>query len=147
MFIYLQMTRVYKKLIVPYLGSFVQTTLYQIILFGSLKAYNVIFMGWCLAPFTFLHSYRWLQVFRAVNYYGFIWLGVWHVFYSIYNIYEVFIKHDKGYGDKKLSILTDQHSSHNATKIKNTVDALDNEKNISTQSAPMTNRKTPEKLH
>lgn len=147
------MSRAYKKLIVPYLGIFVQTTLYQIILFGLLKAYNVIFMGWCLAPFTFLHSYRWLQVFRAVNFYGFIWLGVWHFMYCIYNIYELLGKRGKGYGEKKLSVLIatsgDKHSSHNATKVNySTLDALDNDKNIhETDSATMANRKTPEKNH
>lgn len=41
-------------------------------------------MGWCLTPFIFLSYDRWLEVFRAVNYFGFVYLAIWFVIYKVY---------------------------------------------------------------
>lgn len=51
--------------------------IYKVLYFVSLKSYNIVYMGWCLTSFVFLKYERWITVFSAVNYFGFIYMFIW----------------------------------------------------------------------
>lgn len=40
-------------------------------------------MGWCLTPFIFLSYDRWIEVVRAVNYFGFVYCAICFVICKI----------------------------------------------------------------
>lgn len=51
--------------------------IYKILNFVALKSYNIVYMGWCLTSFVFLKYERWIKVYAAVNYFGFIYMIIW----------------------------------------------------------------------
>ncbi|KAH8408074.1 hypothetical protein KR222_008826, partial [Zaprionus bogoriensis] len=61
---------------------------YAVVYFFCLKSYNIVYMGWCLTSFVFLKYERWIVVYRAVNYFGFIYMFVWSVGYNGYRFYR-----------------------------------------------------------
>ncbi|SPP76564.1 lysophospholipid acyltransferase 5 [Drosophila guanche] len=80
-----QITNFYDKVVLPQYGHFLNNSdMYKVLYFVALKSYNIVFMGWCLAAFVFLKYERWIVVFGAVNYYGFIYLLIWMAFYQSY---------------------------------------------------------------
>lgn len=66
------------------MGTVVESSWYSYLKLITLKFYNIVFMGFCLTPFIFLSYERWIQVFHFVDYYGFIWLSGWLIFYIFY---------------------------------------------------------------
>lgn len=40
-------------------------------------------MGWCLTPFIFLSYDRWIEVVKAVNYFGFVYCAICFVICKI----------------------------------------------------------------
>lgn len=84
MFFLLQVEDTYQKAIANNYPSLVNATPFKLLKFVALKAYNLIYMGWCLTPFIFLSFDRWIEVFKAVNYFGFIYVAVWFIIYKIY---------------------------------------------------------------
>lgn len=79
-----QVEDLYKKDIVPNYGGLVNSMPFKLLKFIALKSYNLIYMGWCLTPFIFLSFDRWLEVFKAVNYFGFIYVAMWFIFFKVY---------------------------------------------------------------
>uniref|UniRef100_A0A1B0AI88 Lysophospholipid acyltransferase 5 n=1 Tax=Glossina pallidipes TaxID=7398 RepID=A0A1B0AI88_GLOPL len=79
-----QIEEVYTKSVVPHMGTVVESSWYSYLKLITLKLYNIVFMGFCLTPFIFLSYERWIQVFHFVDYYGFIWLSGWLIFYFFY---------------------------------------------------------------
>uniref|UniRef100_A0A1I8NPP7 Lysophospholipid acyltransferase 5 n=1 Tax=Stomoxys calcitrans TaxID=35570 RepID=A0A1I8NPP7_STOCA len=79
-----QIEDTYQKAIVSKYSNIVNTTPFKLLKIIALKSYNIIYMGWCLTPFIFLSFDRWLEVFRAVNYFGFIYLASWFILLQIY---------------------------------------------------------------
>lgn len=58
--------------------------IYKLLYFLVMKSYNIVYMGWCLVAFVFLKYERWIVVYGAVNYYGFVVLIGWAAFYHSY---------------------------------------------------------------
>jgi len=61
--------------------------IYAVIYFICLKSYNIVYMGWCLTSFVFLKYERWITVFSAVNYFGFIYMLIWACMFHGYRYY------------------------------------------------------------
>ncbi|XP_037824589.1 lysophospholipid acyltransferase 5 [Lucilia sericata] len=78
-----QIEGVYNKSVVTNYASLVETLPFKILKFIALKSYNLIYMGWCLTPFIFLSYERWIEVFKAVNYFGFVYVAIWFVIYKL----------------------------------------------------------------
>ncbi|TDG44010.1 hypothetical protein AWZ03_009559 [Drosophila navojoa] len=73
-----QIDRVYTKEVLPRYGETLNNSMiYKALYFVSLKSYNIVYMGWCLTSFVFLKYERWITVFRAVNYFGFVYMLIW----------------------------------------------------------------------
>lgn len=86
----LQIESVYTKQVLPKYGEMLNNSkIYAIIYFLCLKSYNIIYMGWCLTSFVFLKYERWITVFSAVNYFGFIYMLIWA---CMFNGYRYFLK-------------------------------------------------------
>ncbi|EDW30929.1 GL12606 [Drosophila persimilis] len=50
-----QITNFYDKVVLPRYGNFLNSSdVYKILYFATLKSYNIVYMGWCLASFVFL---------------------------------------------------------------------------------------------
>ncbi|EDW36836.1 GL25842 [Drosophila persimilis] len=80
-----QIARFYEQAILPQYGSILsRSDIYNVLYFVTLKSYNIVYMGWGLTPFVFLKYERWIVVFAAVNYFGFIYLIIWAVFYQTF---------------------------------------------------------------
>ncbi|XP_030370390.1 lysophospholipid acyltransferase 5 [Scaptodrosophila lebanonensis] len=83
-----QIERVYTKVVLPKYGEVLKNSrVYTVAYFVALKSYNIIYMGWCLCAFVFLKYERWIVVFKAVNYFGFIYMLVWACIYHGYRFY------------------------------------------------------------
>ncbi|KAH8371856.1 hypothetical protein KR093_009114, partial [Drosophila rubida] len=84
-----QIESVYTKQILPKYGETLNNSkIYAIAYFVCLKSYNIVYMGWCLTSFVFLKYERWITVYRAVNYFGFIYMLIWAVLYNGYLYYR-----------------------------------------------------------
>lgn len=79
----LQIESVYNKSVVTNYSSLVNMLPFKIVKFVALKSYNLIYMGWCLTPFIFLSYERWIEVCKAVNFFGLVYVVVWFVIYRI----------------------------------------------------------------
>ncbi|XP_068148421.1 lysophospholipid acyltransferase 5 [Drosophila tropicalis] len=80
-----QITNMYEKKILPNYGNyFKDKAVYKALHFFALKSYNIIYMGWCLSSFVFLKYERWIRVYSAVNYFGFIYMLIWAAIYHGY---------------------------------------------------------------
>ncbi|XP_017107728.2 lysophospholipid acyltransferase 5 [Drosophila bipectinata] len=80
-----QIARFYTKVVLPKWGHILENSdIYKLVYFLALKSYNIVYMGWCLVAFVFLKYERWIVVYGAVNYYGFLVLIGWAVFYHSY---------------------------------------------------------------
>ncbi|KAL7734349.1 hypothetical protein ACLKA6_010686 [Drosophila palustris] len=85
-----QIESVYTKHVLPTYGETLNNSkIYAIIYFVTLKSYNIVYMGWCLTSFVFLKYERWITVFGAVNYFGFIYMLIWA---CMFNGYRYFLK-------------------------------------------------------
>ncbi|EDV97950.1 lysophospholipid acyltransferase 5 [Drosophila grimshawi] len=84
-----QIDSVYTKYVLPKYGETLNNSkIYGVIYFLCLKSYNIVYMGWCLTAFVFLKYERWITVFSAVNYYGFIYMLIWAIFYRGFRYYR-----------------------------------------------------------
>lgn len=73
-----QIERVYTREVLPKYGETLNNSMiYKILNFVALKSYNIVYMGWCLTSFVFLKYERWIKVYAAVNYFGFIYMIIW----------------------------------------------------------------------
>lgn len=80
-----QFETIYAKDIIPKYGDiFNKNIICKTLAFVLLKVYNILFMGWCLVPFILLSYDRYMIVYNHLNYYGFIMLASWVVFYYAY---------------------------------------------------------------
>lgn len=52
--------------------SFIGQPLVSVVVYGALKFYTLVGMGWCLVPFVFLSASKWWGVYHTVGYYGFL---------------------------------------------------------------------------
>lgn len=72
-------------MVLPKWGHILENSdIYKLLYFVVLKSYNIVYMGWCLVAFVFLKYERWIIVYGAVNYYGFVVLIGWAAFYHSY---------------------------------------------------------------
>ncbi|KAH8307242.1 hypothetical protein KR044_008434, partial [Drosophila immigrans] len=84
-----QIESFYTKQVLPKYGETLNNSkIYAILYFFCLKSYNIVYMGWCLTSFVFLKYERWITVFSAVNYFGFIYMLIWACFYNGYRYYR-----------------------------------------------------------
>lgn len=85
----LQIESTYNREVIPVYGEKLNdSTIYKILYFVCLKSYNIIYMGWCLTSFVFLKYDRWMTVYGAVNYFGFIYMILWVILYKGYRHYK-----------------------------------------------------------
>ncbi|XP_064545966.1 lysophospholipid acyltransferase 5 [Drosophila montana] len=83
-----QIEFVYTKHVLPKYGEMLNDSqIYTVLSFLCLKSYNIVYMGWCLTSFAFLKYERWITVYSAVNYFGFIYILIWAVMYNGYRYY------------------------------------------------------------
>ncbi|XP_062136391.1 lysophospholipid acyltransferase 5 isoform X1 [Drosophila sulfurigaster albostrigata] len=84
-----QIESVYTKQVLPKYGETLNNSkIYSILYFFCLKSYNIVYMGWCLTSFVFLKYERWITVYSAVNYFGFIYMLIWACIYHGYRYYR-----------------------------------------------------------
>lgn len=81
--------------------------IYTVLNFLCLKSYNIIYMGWCLTSFVFLKYERWITVFSAVNYFGFIYMLIWAFMYNGYRYYTRIQPKDRQAGPTTIKQATD----------------------------------------
>ena len=81
-----QVESVYNKSVVTNYASLVNTLPFKILKFLALKSYNLIYMGWCLTPFIFLSYDRWIEVFKSIHYFGFVYCFIWFIIYKVYKV-------------------------------------------------------------
>ncbi|XP_065170284.1 lysophospholipid acyltransferase 5 [Atheta coriaria] len=66
----------------PHLGKYFEPLPVRVLLYILMRLYTLVFMGWCLAPFSLFSFDRYWPVFRAVHYMG-IWFFVpWGFLYG-----------------------------------------------------------------
>ncbi|ALC45161.1 nes [Drosophila busckii] len=84
-----QITNAYTKNVLPKYGETLENSkIYAVLYFICLKSYNIVYMGWCLTAFVFLKYERWITVFGAVNYFGFIYMIIWVAAYNGYHYFK-----------------------------------------------------------
>ncbi|KAH8360525.1 lysophospholipid acyltransferase 5 [Drosophila serrata] len=117
-----QITRFYTTVVLPKWGDVLNSSdIYRLLYFIALKSYNICFMGWCLTAFVYLKYERWIVVFGAVNYYGFIFLILWAAFYHTYRTFFRVSSRNPGGEDVK--------QVENTTEDKKSQEQINGEKN------------------
>lgn len=61
---------------------------YPVLKYCVQKLYDLFYIGWCMTPFI-LYSYpRWMKAYSSVNYFAFVAIIVWTIFYQAFKHFE-----------------------------------------------------------